>query len=325
MFGSGFPVMFSTPFKLQSKDGSFLSSPASTAAVFMHTGNKKCLEFLNFVLKKFGNHGINMTIRFRSSALFFSLFSLWKILKYKWKITNGEICYCSALSLSTWSIWTPVGRWYCWAARGWSPFQRGDQGDIGLCVQVSCLWCRSLLITSLILPEIYYLQNWCAATGTKEALDGQERIPSLILMIQSWAFESWDSMDTMFPQVRWWCQCIELYLAAKSLILSGYWLLQSTFLADVLKTFRDENGEFFCFLGQTQRGVTDMLNVNRGSHVAFPGETIMKEAKLCTERYLTNALENVGAFDKWALKKNIRGEVSNTDSYEFLYPNFISY
>ena len=78
-------------------------------------------------------------------------------------------------------------------------------------------------------------------------------------------------------------------------------------------------------MGQTQRGVTDMLNVNRGSHVAFPGETIMKEAKLCTERYLTNALENVGAFDKWALKKNIRGEVYNTDSYEFLYPNFISY
>ena len=54
-----------------------------------------------------------------------------------------------------------------------------------------------------------------------------------------------------------------------------------------------------------------MLNVNRCSRVAFPGETIMQEAKLCTERYLRNALEDVGAFDKWALKKNIRGEVYN--------------
>lgn len=52
-----------------------------------------------------------------------------------------------------------------------------------------------------------------------------------------------------------------------------------------------------------------MLNVNRCSHVAFPGETIMKEAKLCTERYLKHALEDVDAFDKWAIKKNLRGEV----------------
>jgi len=62
-------------------------------------------------------------------------------------------------------------------------------------------------------------------------------------------------------------------------------------------------------MGQTQRGVTDMLNVYRCSQVALPGETIMEEANLCTERYLRNALENADAFDKWAIKKNIRGEV----------------
>jgi pentatricopeptide repeat protein len=39
-----------------------------------------------------------------------------------------------------------------------------------------------------------------------------------------------------------------------------------------------------------------MLNVNRCSHVAFPGETVMAEEKLCTERYLWNALEDV---DLW--------------------------
>ncbi|KAH9301878.1 hypothetical protein KI387_013461, partial [Taxus chinensis] len=42
--------------KLQSKDGSFLSSPASTAAVFMRTGDRKCLDFLSFVLNKFADH-----------------------------------------------------------------------------------------------------------------------------------------------------------------------------------------------------------------------------------------------------------------------------
>ena len=67
--------------KLQSKDGSFLSSPASTAAVFMRTGNKKCLEFLNFVLKKSGNHGINMTICFYKG--------LWLDKNVKLKIVDG--------------------------------------------------------------------------------------------------------------------------------------------------------------------------------------------------------------------------------------------
>eukprot|EP00253_Pinus_taeda_P006135 PITA_06135 len=86
--------------------------------------------------------------------------------------------------------------------------------------------------------------------------------------------------------------------------------------SDVLKTFRDENGEFFRFMGQRERGVTDMLNVNRCSHVAFAGETVMEEAKLCTERYMWNALENMYASDKLRLKRNTRGEVE----YALRYP-----
>eukprot|EP01018_Ginkgo_biloba_P040734 Gb_38471 [translate_table: standard] len=40
---------------VQCEDGSFLNSPASTACVFMHTGDPKCLSFLNNMLLKFGN------------------------------------------------------------------------------------------------------------------------------------------------------------------------------------------------------------------------------------------------------------------------------
>eukprot|EP00253_Pinus_taeda_P005101 PITA_05101 len=39
---------------VQSHDGSFSGSPASTACVFMHTGDVKCLEFLSNVVSKFG-------------------------------------------------------------------------------------------------------------------------------------------------------------------------------------------------------------------------------------------------------------------------------
>nr|QND75952.1 diterpene synthase [Thuja plicata] len=42
--------------KLQSKDGSFSGSPASTACVFMHTGDKKCLRFLAGLVTKFEDY-----------------------------------------------------------------------------------------------------------------------------------------------------------------------------------------------------------------------------------------------------------------------------
>ncbi|XP_059071792.1 bifunctional isopimaradiene synthase, chloroplastic-like [Cryptomeria japonica] len=42
--------------KLQSQDGSFSSSPASTACVFMQTGDNKCLRFLTSLVAKFGDH-----------------------------------------------------------------------------------------------------------------------------------------------------------------------------------------------------------------------------------------------------------------------------
>eukprot|EP00253_Pinus_taeda_P007639 PITA_07639 len=40
---------------VQSEDGSFVGSPASTACVFMHTGDMKCLQFFKIVLAKFGS------------------------------------------------------------------------------------------------------------------------------------------------------------------------------------------------------------------------------------------------------------------------------
>nr|ACC54559.1 putative abietadiene synthase [Pinus densiflora] len=206
--------------KLQSKDGSSLSSPASTAAVFMRTGNKKCLEFLNFVLKKFGNH-------------------------------------------------------------------------------VPCHY-----------PLDLFERLW--AVDTVERLGIDHHFKEEIKDALDYVYSHWDergigwARENPVPDID-----DDTAMGLRILRLHGY-----NVSSDVLKTFRDENGEFFCFLGQTQRGVTDMLNVNRCSHVAFPGETILEEAKLCTERYLRNALEDAGAFDKWALKKNIRGEVE----YALEYP-----
>eukprot|EP00253_Pinus_taeda_P017606 PITA_17606 len=51
-------VDWETIMEVQSQDGSFSGSPASTACVFMHTGDMKCLEFLNSVLTKFGSSSV---------------------------------------------------------------------------------------------------------------------------------------------------------------------------------------------------------------------------------------------------------------------------
>jgi hypothetical protein len=43
--------------RLQCADGSFMSSPAPTAYALMETGDEKCLEFLDGVVKKFNGGG----------------------------------------------------------------------------------------------------------------------------------------------------------------------------------------------------------------------------------------------------------------------------
>nr|QWV53997.1 copalyl diphosphate synthase-like 1 [Chamaecyparis formosensis] len=205
--------------KLQSKDGSFLSSPASTAAVFMRTGDKKCLDFLSFVLNKFQDH--------------------------------APCHYPLDLFERLWAVDT----------------------------------CQRLGIDRHFKDEI------------KETLD--------------YVYSYWNDRGIGWARENAVGDIDDTVMALRLLRLSGY-----NVSSDALKTFRDENGEFFCFMGQTQRGVTDMLNVHRCSQVAYPGETVMEEAKQCTLRYLTNALDNVGAFDKWALKKDLQGEVE----YVLRYP-----
>nr|AFE61356.1 copalyl diphosphate synthase [Taiwania cryptomerioides] len=205
--------------KLQSKDGSFLSSPASTAAVFMRTGDKKCLDFLNFVLDKFNDH--------------------------------APCHYPLDLFERIWVVDTV----------------------------------QRLGIDRHFKDEI------------KEALD--------------YVYSYWEERGIGWARENAVGDIDDTVMGLRLLRLNGY-----NVSSDAMKTFRDENGEFFCFMGQTQRGVTDMLNVHRGSQVAYPGEKIMEEAKLCTHRYLTSALNDVGAFDKWALKKDIQGEVE----YVLRYP-----
>ncbi|KAJ7553188.1 hypothetical protein O6H91_06G087400 [Diphasiastrum complanatum] len=76
------------------------------------------------------------------------------------------------------------------------------------------------------------------------------------------------------------------------------------------------DGKFFCFAGESRHGMTEMLNLYRASQLRFPGETILDDSHDYTKTYLANALQNRNAFDKWALKKDLEGEVE----YALKYP-----
>ncbi|KAJ4768065.1 Isopimaradiene synthase [Rhynchospora pubera] len=49
-------VLWDKILKMQCRDGSFLTSPASTAAVYMRTNDPKCLQYLECLVNKFGDH-----------------------------------------------------------------------------------------------------------------------------------------------------------------------------------------------------------------------------------------------------------------------------
>eukprot|EP01018_Ginkgo_biloba_P027642 Gb_00720 [translate_table: standard] len=206
--------------KFQSKDGSFLTSLASTACVYMHTGDPKCMQFLSSVVARFGDHVPN----FYPLDLFERL----------WAVDTVE----------------------------------------------------RLGIDRHFKNEI------------KEALD--------------YVYRYWDDERGIgWARENTLAEIDNTVMALRILRLHGY-----DVSSDVLKNFRDENGEFFCFVGETQKGLTDMLNLYRCSQVAFPGETMMEEAKVFTSNYLRNAIESNNAFDKWSVKKNLPGEVE----YALKYP-----
>eukprot|EP01018_Ginkgo_biloba_P016482 Gb_04666 [translate_table: standard] len=205
---------------LQSRDGSFLSSPASTACVFMHTQNKRCLHFLNFVLSKFGDY-------------------------------------------------------------------------------VPCHY-----------PLDLFERLW--AVDTVERLGIDRYFKKEIKESLDYVYRYWDAERGVG-----WARCNPIpdvddtAMGLRILRLHGY-----NVSSDVLENFRDEKGDFFCFAGQTQIGVTDNLNLYRCSQVCFPGEKIMEEAKTFTTNHLQNALAKNNAFDKWAVKKDLPGEVE----YAIKYP-----
>ncbi|CAA2994044.1 ent-copalyl diphosphate synthase, chloroplastic-like [Olea europaea subsp. europaea] len=78
--------------------------------------------------------------------------------------------------------------------------------------------------------------------------------------------------------------------------------------ADVFNHF-EKDGEFFCFVGQSNQAVTGMYNLYRASQVMFPGENILAEAKQFSANFLQEKRANNELLDKWIITKDLPGEV----------------
>ncbi|KAK1373029.1 Ent-copalyl diphosphate synthase [Heracleum sosnowskyi] len=85
--------------------------------------------------------------------------------------------------------------------------------------------------------------------------------------------------------------------------LHGYSVSQ-----DVFKNF-ESNGEFFCFVGQSNQAVTGMFNLLRASQVLFPEEKLLEDAKKFSVEFLRGKQAKNQVFDKWIITKDLPGEV----------------
>nr|AOG18232.1 diterpene synthase [Taiwania cryptomerioides] len=190
-----------------SKDGYMLGSLASTACIFMHTGDKKCLEFINLVV---------------------------------------TIC-----------------------------------GDYVPCFYPSDFHERLLAIDTVETLGIgrYFKKE------IKHALD--------------YVYRFWTDGGIGRGRHDTIVNVNDTSMGFRILRLHGY-----DVSSEVLKIFKNEKGEFFSFADKTHREVEGMLSLYKCSQIAFPGETMMKEAKTFTESYLRNLRE---AKHSCALARDVTG------------------
>nr|A0A075F9Z3.1 RecName: Full=ent-copalyl diphosphate synthase 2, chloroplastic; Short=MvCPS2; Flags: Precursor [Marrubium vulgare]AIE77091.1 class II diterpene synthase [Marrubium vulgare] len=78
---------------------------------------------------------------------------------------------------------------------------------------------------------------------------------------------------------------------------------------DAFKQFEDDDGEFLCFIGQTNHSVSATYNLYRASQVMFPGEEILQRAKKFSTKFLQDKRAENELLDKWVITKDLPGEV----------------
>ncbi|KAJ4967921.1 hypothetical protein NE237_014622 [Protea cynaroides] len=77
---------------------------------------------------------------------------------------------------------------------------------------------------------------------------------------------------------------------------------------DAFRHFK-KGGEFFCYAGQSNEGITVIFNLYRASQVLFPREKILEEAKTFASKFLRDKQESNRLLDKWLITKNLPDEV----------------
>ncbi|ONK68136.1 uncharacterized protein A4U43_C05F7820 [Asparagus officinalis] len=204
--------------KLQSRDGSFLSSPSATAAAYMNSGDAKCLEFLTYIIRRFQEY--------------------------------APCQYPFDLLERIWAVDT---------------IQR-------------------LGIDHYFKDEISDTINYVHMNIGEKGV--------------SWG------RDNPIPDVDDTCMALRL-ARLHGLPVSS----------EVLENFKDENGAFICFPGETHRGISDMFNLYRFSQISFPGEEILEVARPIIEQYLQKCVDNNQMDDKWSLKKALDKEVARALRY----------
>lgn len=128
--------------RMQCDDGSFLSSPSSTAFALMRTSDRKCLDFLNHVTRRFNGGGKSYQLSFQSAYI--KSFNIY--CHCDWEIYVKEIsgCLlllffvskCSTSFVPDGGVWKSLCHWSSTEARDLEILQGKARRTLGLCLEV---------------------------------------------------------------------------------------------------------------------------------------------------------------------------------------------
>ncbi|EFJ19706.1 hypothetical protein SELMODRAFT_418910 [Selaginella moellendorffii] len=124
-----------------------------------------------------------------------------------------------------------------------------------------------------------------------------------IKAVLNYVYSSWTNEG-----IGWGSTCLvkdidDTAMAFRILRMHGY-----NVSSDAFNQFWLPGDKFCCFIGEVSHGVSEMLNLHRASQIDFPNEEILTKTFKYSDGYLLNVESS--HMDKWAMKKNLMGEVA---------------
>ncbi|PIN17550.1 Copal-8-ol diphosphate hydratase [Handroanthus impetiginosus] len=328
--------------KLQAVDGSFLTSPSSTAFAFMETKDEKCFEFIKNTVEKFNGgapHAYPVDVFGR----------LWAIDRLQRlgisRFFESEIKDCLSYIYSVWTnkgVFSRRDSEFCdiddtsmgfrlLRLQGYDVDPRLENLDWQKLLKLQAVdgsFLTSPSSTAFAFMEtkdekcFEFIKNTVEkfnggaphaypvdVFGRLWAIDRLQRLgisrffESEIKDCLSYIYSVWTNKGVFSRRDSEFCDIDDTSMGFRLLRLQGYDVDPNVF-----RNFKNDN-KFSCFGGQIIESSSPIYNLYRASQIRFPGEKILEEAEQFAYNFLQEKLESNQVLDKWVISKHLPDEI----------------